>query len=120
VLQLFERHGYKGLVETSDWPSYVETISPIYEPEEIAALLQHANPDEAILIKFCLASGFRDREIRYVTWRDVDFRNSVVPPFFSLASVRSRSSPQKVCDERASVLRALDCCGWPLKKGPLS
>jgi integrase/recombinase XerD len=78
VLQLFKRHGYKGLVEASDWPSYVETIRPIYEPEEIAAMLKHADPDEAVLIKFCLASGFRDREIRYVTWRDVDFRNSVV------------------------------------------
>jgi integrase/recombinase XerD len=41
-------------------------------------MLQHADLDEAILIKFCLVSGFRDREIRYVTWRDVDFRNSVV------------------------------------------
>jgi integrase len=41
-------------------------------------MLQHATLDEAILIKFCLTSGFRDREIRYVTWRDVDFRNSVV------------------------------------------
>ena len=39
-------------------------------------MLQHADPDEAILIKFCLSSGFRDREIRYVTWRDIDFRNS--------------------------------------------
>ena len=78
VLQLFKRHGHKGLVEASDWPSYVETIRPIYEPEEIAAMLQHATLDEAILIKFCLTSGFRDREIRYVTWRDVDFRNSVV------------------------------------------
>ena len=78
VLQLFKRHGYKGLVEASDWPSYVETIRPIYEPEEIAAMLRHADPDEAILIKFCLSSGFRDREIRYVTWRDVDLRNSVV------------------------------------------
>ena len=78
VLQLFMRHGFKGLVESSDWPSYVETIRPIYEPEEIAAMLQHADLDEAILIKFCLVSGFRDREIRYVTWRDVDFRNSVV------------------------------------------
>ena len=78
VLQLFKRHGFKGLVEASDWPSYVETIRPIYEPEEIAAMLQHADQDEAILIKFCLSSGFRDREIRYVTWRDVDFRNSVV------------------------------------------
>jgi integrase/recombinase XerD len=78
VLQLFKRHGLKGLVERSDWPSYVETIRPIYEPEEIAAILHHADPDEAILIKFCLTSGFRDREIRYVTWRDVDFRNAIV------------------------------------------
>ncbi len=78
VLQLFKRHGHKGLVEASDWPSYVETIRPICEPEEIATMLRHAEPDEAILIKFCLASGFRDREIRYVTWRDVDFRNFVV------------------------------------------
>jgi len=78
VLQLFKRHGLKGLVERSDWPSYVETIRPIYEPEEIAAMLRRATQDEAILIKFCLTSGFRDREIRYVTWRDVDLRNSVV------------------------------------------
>ena len=78
VLQLFKRHGLKGLVERSDWPSYVETIRPIYEPEEIAAMLLHADQDEATLIKFCVSSGFRDREIRYVTWRDVDFRNSVV------------------------------------------
>ena len=78
VLQLFKRHGFKNLVEASDWPSYVETIRPIYEPEEIGAMLKHADPDEAILLKFCLASGFRDREIRYVTWRDLDFRNSMV------------------------------------------
>lgn len=59
VLQLFKRHGHKGLVEASDWPSYVDTIRPIYEPEEIAAMLQHATLDEAILIKFCLTSGWR-------------------------------------------------------------
>jgi integrase len=78
VLQLFKRHGFKALVERSDWPSFVETIRPIYEPEEIAAMLEHADPNEAMLIKFCLATGFREREIRYATWRDVDFRNSLV------------------------------------------
>ena len=77
VLQLCKRHGLTGLVERSDWPSYVEAIRPIYEPEEIAALLEYASHEESLLIKFCLASGFRDREIRYVTWRDIDFRNSV-------------------------------------------
>jgi integrase len=78
VLQLFKRHGLKGLVERSDWRSYVETIRPIYEAEEIASMLRHADQDEATLIKFFLFSGFRDREIRYMTWRDVDFWKSVV------------------------------------------
>src|ERR1700744_3443659 len=41
-------------------------------------MLQHADADEALLIKFCLATGFRDREIRFATWRDIDFRNCVV------------------------------------------
>ena len=31
-----------------------------------------------IFLKFLLASGFRDREVRHVAWRDMDFRNSVV------------------------------------------
>jgi integrase len=78
VLQFFKRQGKAKLIEASDWPDYVETIRPIYEPEEIATLLGHASANEAIFIKFLLASGFRDREVRHVTWRDIDFRNSLV------------------------------------------
>jgi integrase/recombinase XerD len=78
VLQLFKRNGRTGLIETNDWPAYVDTIRPIYEPEEIEMMLQHAEPDEAMLIKFLVASGFRDREVRYLLWRDIDFRHSVV------------------------------------------
>lgn len=78
VLQLFKRHGYTKLVETNDWPDYVETIRPIYEPEEIEAMFRHATPEEAILLKFFLTSGFRNREARFVAWYDIDFRNSVV------------------------------------------
>jgi integrase/recombinase XerD len=74
VLQLFKWNGRTGLIETNDWPANVDTIRPIYEPEEIAMMLQHAEPDEAMLIKFLVASGFRDREVRYLLWRDIDFR----------------------------------------------
>lgn len=77
VLTFLKRHGYKRLIESSDWPDYVETIRPIYEPEEIYALLHHATPIEAILIKFFLASGFRNRETRFLAWYDLDFRNCV-------------------------------------------
>lgn len=78
VLQLFKRYGKTKLIESSDWPDYVDTIRSIYEAEEIGAMLRYAGDGEAIFLKFLLASGFRDREVRHVTWRDMDFRNSLV------------------------------------------
>jgi integrase/recombinase XerD len=78
VLQMFKRYGKTKLIEPNDWPDYVEKIRPIYEPEEIKALLQNSNMDEAIFLKFMVGSGFRDREAQHVTWRDLDFHNSVV------------------------------------------
>jgi integrase/recombinase XerD len=38
-------------------------------------MLEHAEPEDAIFLKFLLTSGFRDQEAQYVTWRDIDFRN---------------------------------------------
>jgi integrase len=78
VLQLFKRRGKSGLIASSDWPKYVEKIRPIYEPEEIQSMLNHAMGDEAIFLKFMLGSGFRDQEAQHVCWRDLDFRNSHV------------------------------------------
>ncbi|HEY7402148.1 MAG TPA: tyrosine-type recombinase/integrase [Candidatus Angelobacter sp.] len=78
VLQMFKRYGRTKLIEKNDWPDYVEKIRPIYEPEEIQMLLGNADADEAIFLKFLLGSGFRDREAQHVTWRDLDFHNSVV------------------------------------------
>ena len=78
VLQLFKRYGKTRLIASSDWPEYVEKIRPIYEPEEIEAMLGVATENEAVFLKFLLGSGFRDREVRHVTWRDIDLRNSLV------------------------------------------
>jgi integrase/recombinase XerD len=78
VLQLFKRRGKSGLIASSDWPKYVEKIRPIYEPEEIQSMFNHAIGDEAIFLKFMLGSGFRDQEAQHVCWRDLDFRNSHV------------------------------------------
>ena len=78
VLQLFKRHGKSRLIASSDWPKYVETIRPIYEPEEIQSMFKHAKEDEAIFLKFMLGSGFRDQEGQHVCWRDLDFRHSQV------------------------------------------
>lgn len=78
VLQLFKRYGKTKLLASSDWPEYVEKLRSIYEPEEIEAMLGVATENEAVFLKFLLGSGFRDREVRHVTWRDIDFRNSLV------------------------------------------
>ena len=75
VLQLFKKHGRTGLMEKGDWPNYVDTIRPVYEPEELQAMFRAATDDEATLLKFVLGSGFRDQEIRCVEWKDIDFRN---------------------------------------------
>lgn len=78
VLQMFKRYDKTKLIQPSDWPNYVEKIRVIYEPEEIQTMLCHADEDEAIFLKFMLGSGFRDREAQHVTWRDIDFHNSLV------------------------------------------
>ncbi len=78
VLQFFKQNGVTHLINPSDWPKYVETIRPIYEPEEIRALLAQASEDEGLRVKFFLSSGFRDREVRYATFYDVDLRHSLV------------------------------------------
>lgn len=77
VLQFFKRYGKSRLLEPGDWPDYVETIRPIYEAEEIEAMLKAASDREQTLLKFLLCSGFRDQEVRTVMWRDIDFRNHV-------------------------------------------
>jgi len=78
VLQMFKRYGKTKLIEANDWPDYVEKIRPIYEPEEIQAMLRHAGEDEAIFLKFMIGSGFRDQEAQHVTWRDIEFHISLV------------------------------------------
>lgn len=78
VLQMFKRFGKTKLIEPNDWPDYVDKIRAIYEPGEIQTLLRRAEPDESIFLKFMVGSGFRDREVQHVTWRDLDFHNSVV------------------------------------------
>jgi len=47
VLQLFKRHGKTKLIESNDWPDYVDTIRPIYEADEIVSMLGHADRDES-------------------------------------------------------------------------
>jgi integrase len=76
--QVMKQHGKPKLLHAGDWPSFVETVRPIYEDFELTKLFKACTTSEEIRFKFYLMSGFRDAEGRFATWRDVDFRHSAV------------------------------------------
>jgi len=76
--QVMKQHGRSKLLNTSDWPKFVETVRPIYEEFELTKLFKACTPAEEVRFKFYLISGFRDSEGRFVTWRDVDFKHMAV------------------------------------------
>jgi integrase/recombinase XerD len=76
--QVMKQHGRPKLLNAADWPSFVETVRPIYEDFELAKLFKACTPSEEVRLKFYLMSGFRDAEGRFVTWRDVDFKHMAV------------------------------------------
>jgi integrase len=76
--QVMKQYGKDKLLTSSDWPSFVETVRPIYEDDELSALFKAAEFPEEVRFKFYLMSGFRDAEGRFVTWRDVDFKHMAI------------------------------------------
>ncbi len=78
VSQLLKNNGITKFLSNRDWPEYVEPIRPIYEPEEIQALFKACDERERVLYLSYLLTGLRDKEIRHLSWRDVDFRTHVV------------------------------------------
>ncbi len=78
ISQLLKQNGRPQLLEANDWPSFVETVRPIYEDSDLKNLFSACELPEEIRFKFYLMSGFRDAEGRFTTWRDVDFRHTAV------------------------------------------
>jgi integrase len=78
VAQFLKLNGVTGLLHKRDWPEYVDAIRKIYEAEELEALFRACAAPEKVRYLFFLLTGERDREVRYTTWRDIDFRRGTV------------------------------------------
>jgi len=78
VSQVLKANGITKLLHNRDWPEYVEPIRPIYEEEEIQALLRACDQNERVLYLCYLLTGLREKEMRYLTWHDIDFRTQVI------------------------------------------
>ena len=78
VVQMLKDAGCSGLLRKGDWPRYTTEERPIYTPEELRAFFRAADAYERILFQFFLLTGFRESEVKHVTWDDIDFREQVV------------------------------------------
>jgi integrase/recombinase XerD len=61
-------------MEKGDWPNYVDTIRPVYEPEELTAMFKAATEDEATCSSSSLAPASATRRSA-TSSKDLDFRN---------------------------------------------
>jgi integrase/recombinase XerD len=78
VQQLLKLHGITGLLKPRDKPKFVSNVREMYQAEEVEALFKACSFDERVLYMFFLLTGERDKEVRYTTWSDIDFRRKCV------------------------------------------
>ncbi len=57
---------------------YVEEEPETYEPEELTRLFAACTPEERLLFRFLLYSGFREQEATYFTWKDLGSSTAAV------------------------------------------
>jgi integrase/recombinase XerD len=80
---LLKSHSVVGLLSAADKPQYDEKEVTSYNSDELSSLFAAANPEERILFEFFLGTGFREQEVMYATWGNIDSRGKVI-------SVRSK------------------------------
>jgi hypothetical protein len=65
--------GIVDLLKPEDIPDYDEPDVEAYDVNQLGAVFAAADPGERLLFEFFLPT-FRDQEVRYCTWRNVDFK----------------------------------------------
>ena len=59
-------------------PKYEEALPTIYEPEQYKALLEGADTHTKMCILLALKAGLRDKELRHLEFRDINFTNNTL------------------------------------------
>ena len=77
VEQMLKTHGRNRLLRRGDWPRYVERIPQAYSPEQLKRFFAACKPHDFLLFQFFLGSGFREKEVQFLTWRDIGLEEQV-------------------------------------------
>src|SRR5436853_424255 len=77
VEQMLKTHGRNRLLRHGDWPRYVERIPQAYSPEQLKRFFAGCGPEDFLLFQFFLGSGFREKEVQFLTWRDISLEEQL-------------------------------------------
>jgi integrase/recombinase XerD len=78
VISFLKWVGIQRIARKGDWPVYVEEEPKTYEPDELTRLFAVCTPEERLLFRFLLYSGFREQEVTYLTWKDLGSSTAAV------------------------------------------
>ena len=71
VMTFFKKVGHRVPIDTSDRPTYTEEDPETYEPEELERFFAACTPDERLMFRFFLMTGFREGETMHTAWRNL-------------------------------------------------
>ncbi len=66
------------MLKPNERPKYEEPIPDAYTDEDLLNLFAECTEEEALTFEFFLESGFREQEVEYTTWPDIDKGGKVV------------------------------------------
>jgi integrase len=75
---LLRSHKVVGLLDANDKPKYDEREVAAYNSDQVDALFAAANTEERMTFQFFLGTGFREQEVMFCSWQNVDSKGKVV------------------------------------------
>src|SRR6266496_3305168 len=85
VAQFLKRHGRSGITRELSLPERITPLVKIYRHEELARFFAVCSDQERALFATFLLTGFREQEVMFLRWSDVNFE---------LRTVRVTSKPE--------------------------
>jgi len=85
VAQFLKRHGRSGITRELQLPERITPLVKVYRREELARFFAVCSDQERALFATFLLTGFREQEVMFLYWSDVDFE---------LRTVRATAKPE--------------------------
>ena len=71
---VMNNYGAEIRMKRGDWPKLVDQEIEVYEPAELEALFAAATVEEYVLFQTFLLTGFREQEVGFLAWDDLNAR----------------------------------------------